>query len=1263
MADEENVVGSASVKVTTDLTEFNAGMAQAEAKTKAFDQTANAAMARTAQSTSKLTAAQESYVKAIVSGNLTLEQTAKFLGKSADGQQALATIMREVEARTKGATIAAKELTAAQQAWAAASGGAPGGSEAATRIANDRATTEQLRVRMAITRQRAAEQMAEETATFALRMRLTKQQANEAEQEANRVAKAEQAASASTLAFRQRMNRQRFAEEAAGARVEAQREAGYSAAMAAQAGENFRRETNQLRGLTESGAVPAASKSAKDSAAVFSTLALTPEMKAAEASVKRIEEGVVKVGGATKGTAGIVREFAVILREAGRGDFSRLAGSATILGDRLGVLEFLLTPVGVGIAAVTAALLAAAAAALAWANSEEHLTNVLAGVGRQSGLTRDQVVAATKAAADASGQSEYATRAAAEAFAAAGVRSQEALTALSGDVEVFARLTGQKGPAALKELAGAMEDPVKGAKQLNEQMNLFDETQLRAIKSAQDAGDQARAQAIVMGQLEQATKGANAAGIATATIWDRAASALKEAAAQAGAAALEVGKLAALGPIGYVNNAKNERGQAAKAAAYQRQAAQEAAANRASALAGSYASETPEGREQANFDELKAKRDALKAGMDVEARRGNSDQLARDKAAYEALRDTVARLSDAHGNLIRSLDREHQAADLVRQEVAARKAHNTELVKELETRKRLLDVGDKVISGADLQRQAADQGAIAGARATKAGGRKDTFARQDGSKEADAAGELALANAYGVSDAAAIRAEASRKALTEATRAGRTAAQEALLVQAELNLEVAKGAADGAKKAAGLDAEAKAQNAANAALAKGDIGKKEAARSIQESVEIAHLEALADAGSAKQKEALLAVIERLKDAYDRLNDSKSDAEAASLIDKDTGEIAKTKLKASLIGSTQRDREIAIARDQTTRDLGGADEVGKSDLKKQAVDVAAQLAGVKVDEEQAQAYAKVTQTVEKEIEALKKASATLGLTRQAAATYEEMQKLVAEATKDGTKLTEDQRAQLQGLANAYGSASAAAYKFQQAQKGAADASKALAGDVEQGIEAMIYDGAKLNTVVRGISQSIGKNVLKATLTGEGPFAGLLGTSQSSREGGPNGGLLSGIFGAALGVGTKKPTGAAGDPLHVIMDSAAKLAGGLGGGITSALGLGGGGGAAGGAVDMMAGLFHDGTSYVGTPQRQVAVSPSLFVGAPRLHSGLAPDEFPAILQRGERVTDRRGGSPGGNRQVHVHIASPDVGGFQRSAGQVARETKRAMRSNFP
>lgn len=78
-----------------------------------------------------------------------------------------------------------------------------------------------------------------------------------------------------------------------------------------------------------------------------------------------------------------------------------------------------------------------------------------------------------------------------------------------------------------------------------------------------------------------------------------------------------------------------------------------------------------------------------------------------------------------------------------------------------------------------------------------------------------------------------------------------------------------------------------------------------------------------------------------------------------------------------------------------------------------------------------------------------------------------------------------------------------------------------------------------------------------------------------------------------------------------------------------------GSGGGLFSFLAGIFHEG-GVVGVglaPQR--AVPPSVFLNAPRLHTGLAPDEFPAILQYGERVTPRgQAGSEPPVFKVDIH-----------------------------
>jgi tape measure domain-containing protein len=79
----------------------------------------------------------------------------------------------------------------------------------------------------------------------------------------------------------------------------------------------------------------------------------------------------------------------------------------------------------------------------------------------------------------------------------------------------------------------------------------------------------------------------------------------------------------------------------------------------------------------------------------------------------------------------------------------------------------------------------------------------------------------------------------------------------------------------------------------------------------------------------------------------------------------------------------------------------------------------------------------------------------------------------------------------------------------------------------------------------------------------------------------------------------------------------------------------------------------------------VDPSVFARAPRLHNGLKPDEFPAILQRGEEVVPR--GEAGRARNVTIPInvtvdgskgGSPEQN--QRMGAEVARQLKAMVRS---
>lgn len=125
--------------------------------------------------------------------------------------------------------------------------------------------------------------------------------------------------------------------------------------------------------------------------------------------------------------------------------------------------------------------------------------------------------------------------------------------------------------------------------------------------------------------------------------------------------------------------------------------------------------------------------------------------------------------------------------------------------------------------------------------------------------------------------------------------------------------------------------------------------------------------------------------------------------------------------------------------------------------------------------------------------------------------------------------------------------------------------------------------------------------------------------------------------------------------------------------------------GGFAPILGMLFHTGGKVGSASNPTRKVSSALFANAPRFHNGLKNDEYPAILQRGERVLtadqDNRmmsilgavaqagdsrasmwgGGGGGGGRPVTINynISTPDAGGFRRTQTQIDSRAATAMR----
>lgn len=307
--------------------------------------------------------------------------------------------------------------------------------------------------------------------------------------------------------------------------------------------------------------------------------------------------------------------------------------------------------------------------------------------------------------------------------------------------------------------------------------------------------------------------------------------------------------------------------------------------------------------------------------------------------------------------------------------------------------------------------------------------------------------------------------------------------------------------------------------------------------------------------------------------------------------------------------------------------------------------------------------------------------TFGMSAGDAAAFRLEQETLFRIMAAKGRVTEDEARSVRELANAYGVGAQRAADFAAKQDAMMFASDELSGFISE----LRAGTLSLGDAFMKLAESIADAVIQASLFGQGPLAGILGTKEG-------GGLIGGAIGSALGLG--KAAEGVGDAAAMslagaelttagaalsaaaaaLSQAAASLAisgsaagggaGGIAGAVGSLGGLFGGGAAAGaGALDAMggidaalaAGVFHSGLKPGAAPSARRAVPVSTFIRAPRLHSGLRQGEFPAILEDGEEVIpkgeSRRMRRAGGGDTFNFNISgNPDADGIKRSIPQI-------------
>ncbi len=227
--------------------------------------------------------------------------------------------------------------------------------------------------------------------------------------------------------------------------------------------------------------------------------------------------------GAVHGIGGIVREFAVLGREGVNGNFTRMAGSATILTQRLASLGTATLATYAGAAALGVGFLALAGT-LTYVGYESYKTEkavesvaeAFALTGRSSGNSVDAVRANVAALGDMADVSEKVAQALIEFDATHAQVNSRISTAANQLIPQFTKAFGEKGVDELNKFktelsevgAGTTEQAIKKFNELNNAMLGFKPAQVQMIEAMIESGDRIGATTEILAQFA-AQGGAN----------------------------------------------------------------------------------------------------------------------------------------------------------------------------------------------------------------------------------------------------------------------------------------------------------------------------------------------------------------------------------------------------------------------------------------------------------------------------------------------------------------------------------------------------------------------------------------------------------------------------------------------------------------------------------------------------------------------------------------------------------------------------------
>lgn len=573
------------------------------------------------------------------------------------------------------------------------------------------------------------------------------------------------------------------------------------------------------------------------------------------------------------------------------------------------------------IAAVVGIAAIGVAAWVSYSNALEKLNGVAAGTGRLIDATGSELEALAESTARAAGITVGSARQIVTAYAETGRIGLDVLPGLAIATENFARATSQSADEASKQLASAFADPAKGAEELTVKYGLLDAAALAYIDDLAQQGRQTEAQIALLKGLEGAFDGAASHGNILARAWRSISTAASDAWVNMGKAIdLALGGGSTLEKL---TQAKEERsmllaskggagaaaGLNAKIAGLERQLAEERrsssnAAARSASVAGMKVVDSITGKDQ--LGDLQGQLGKVNSLLTDNGRAAglSASQLSDARAAQEALTHAVE-------TFLSPAEKAQKIAALDARIAAARgSAAKAALVAERER----VELAGQVITSAAAQAQAQSKAAVAAAQAGKSvTTHAATLVRDAEASRAQTANLYALAAAYGVSDAAALIAEARVKAESQAIK---QRGDVEAAVNRQIQLVIAQRIADGAKSTAATRAQARAQGEINSMVAAGIVPAERANELLRDRMAdlplLTALEAAKQRGTADDVKAATKALDEQRAARERLAAVEAQARinAGQQEAADRLEILRAELR--LIGATDAARVHALA---------------------------------------------------------------------------------------------------------------------------------------------------------------------------------------------------------------------------------------------------------------------------------------------------------------------------------------------------------------